>query len=255
MKNGFLHIDSNMINYAAKNKEYRKALAFAMYIYVMNPNTIFTITRDDMCSKWHLSSRKLNELLLLAIDYNLIQYDYKTHRIQRFSLSGRYKCKVNIKYLTKYKDCETWIIKLYLMMKFENAKKIYNLYKDAYNPSIVCKISEVHKKMKTARKAIKRGKLFNYYYYGHSYKNLAEELCVSVCTIRNIIADMIKSGLITSKPNYKRTTSSSLGFSRQMQKDYKDKGFKGYILPIRDALYIQYGNYYDLNDNSFIPNR
>jgi len=252
-----IKISANKIRQAV-NADYRDALAFAMFIYILNPNTIFTITREELGKQLHMSSRKVNHLLDAAHNFSLIKYDKKTHRLQRFKLSSsRHNYALDPNKLINFTACKHWIIKCILMEGFDFSKYIYYLYKCRFKPDLKKKRSEAYELHKKARKVLKYNDFINNNYYGHSYEWIAQKVGVSKSTIRSIIREMIAEGLIASKPNYKKVKIENMdSITRQglylLNHEY---GYNGFYRIINGELYLQLGNYYDVLDTSILPKK
>ena len=238
------------------NADYREALAFTMLIYKLNPNTIFTITREDLCKQLHMKSTTVNRLLDAAQDFSLIQYDKETFRLQRFKLSSnRHNFNLNPDRLTSFTACKHWIIKCILMEDFYFTKYVYNLYKFRFNPYMKGKRAEVYELHKKAKKVLKYGKYINYNYFGHSYEWMAKKVEVSKSTIRSIIREMIKDGLVVAKPNYKKVKGlKKESFTKAgLEIINNEFGYNGFIRIIKGAVSQQFANYYDVLDTSILP--
>lgn len=241
-------------------KDYREALAFTILIYKMNPNTIFTITREELGKQLHMSSRKVNSLLDAAQRFSLIQYDKDTCRMQRFKLSSsRHNFKLDPGKLTSFTSCVHWIIKCILMEDFDFTKYVYNLYKFRFNPYLKGKRAEVYELHKKAKKALKHGNFINYNYFGSSYEWMAQKVGVSKSTIRSIIREMIAEGLVISKPNYKKIKMIGTEITKAVVDCFNNTNnkyeFKGYYRKIKGKLYLQFANYYDVVDTSILPKK
>lgn len=241
----------------AEKKEFREALAFTILIYKLNPNTIFTITREELGKQLHMSSRKVNSLLDAAQAFSLIQYDKDTCRMQRFKLSSsRNNFKLDPNKLTSFTACEHWIIKCILMEAFDFTKYVYYLFKFRYNPFLKGKRSKVHELHKQAKKILKYSSFINYNYFGHSYAWMAKKVGVSKSTIRTIIREMIEEGLVISKPNYKKIKTISTEITKAVVDFFNNEyECKGYFRKIKGELYIQFANYYDVLDTSILPKK
>lgn len=238
--------------------DYREALAFTVFIYKLNPNTIFTITRGELCDQLHMSSRTVNRLLDVAQDFSLIQYDKETNRLQRFKLSSnRHNFNLDPDKLTSFTACEHWIIKCILMEKFDFTKYVYNLYKFRFNPYLKGKRAVVYELHKKAKKALKYGEYSNYNYFGHSYEWMAKKVGVSKSTIRSIIREMIAEGLVVAKPNYKKIKSLKRESFTKVGLEYFNREFgnKGFFRIIKGAVFLQFANYYDVVDTSILPKK
>ena len=251
-------------------KDYREALAFTILIYKMNPNTIFTITREELGKQLRMSSRKVNHLLDAAQRFSLIQYDKDTFRIQRFKLSSsRNNFKLDPDKLTSFTVCEHWIIKCILMEAFDFVKFIHSLFKYRYNPTM--KGQKIHELYKKAKKILRHSKYIAYNYFGSSYESMAKKVEVSKSTIRSIIREMIKEGLIISKPNYKVIKCQGVEITKyglyllNQEKIYhemiSDKEFnhtmfgKGFFRVIKGRLCLQFANLYDVLNTSNLPKK
>lgn len=254
----------------AEKKEFREALAFTILIYKLNPNTIFTITREELGKQLHMSSRKVNSLLDAAQTFSLIRYDKDTCRMQRFKLSSsRHNFKLDPDKLTSFTSCVHWIIKCILLEKFDFMKYVHLLYKYKHNPD--GKGKKVFELCKQAKKILKHSKFSAYNYFGSSYEWMAKKVGVSKSTIRSIIREMIAEGLIISKPNYKEIKCEDveitqyglflLNQERVNHERISDKNFnkthyqKGYFRFIKGKLYLQLANYYDVVDTSILPKK
>lgn len=252
-----IKISANKIRQAV-NADYREALAFTILIYKLNPNTIFTITREELSKQLHMSSRRVNYLLDAAQDFSLIQYDKETYRMQRFKVSSnRNNFKLDPDRLTSFTACEHWIIKCILMEDFDFTKYVYNLYKFRFKPYLKGKWAEAYELHKKAKKALKHGNYINYNYFGHSHEWMAQKLGVSKSTIRSIIREMIAEGLVVAKPNYKKVKSlKKESFTKMGLEIFNNEfGHNGFFRIIKGALYQQFANYYDVEDTSILPKK
>ena len=251
-----IKVSSNKIK-TSVNNNYREALDFTVLIYKLNPNTIFKITRKELCEKLHMDSRKVNRLIEAAEDFGMIQYDEKTHRMQRLKLSSsRNNFTLDPDKLTSFTACEHWVIKCILMEAFDFTKYVYHLFKFRYNPFLKGKRSKVHELHKQAKKILKYSSFINYNYFGHSYAWMAKKVGVSKSTIRTIIREMIEEGLVISKPNYKKIKTISTEITKAVVDFFNNEyECKGYFRKIKGELYIQFANYYDVLDTSILPKK